>query len=70
MDHIVIDLNFRDKTNSSLAVIRGESLKHAPALMKALFQYRMSGRGPLTTNVSQVPPVTKLRTVLSLRIGR
>ncbi|KAM5535009.1 hypothetical protein V8D89_011382 [Ganoderma adspersum] len=53
MDHIVIDLNYRDKTNSSLAGIRGESFAHSLSLMKALFEYRVSGRGPLSTNVAE-----------------
>ncbi|PIL22660.1 hypothetical protein GSI_15352 [Ganoderma sinense ZZ0214-1] len=53
MDHIVIDLNFRDKTNSSLACLKGESFAHSLSFMKALFEYRMSGRGPLSSNVAE-----------------
>ena len=65
MDHIVIDLNYRDKTNSSLAGIRGESFSHSLSLMKALFEYRVSGRGPLSTNVSRAHPGRQMLTQLA-----
>ncbi|KAI1790186.1 GMC oxidoreductase [Ganoderma leucocontextum] len=53
MDHIVVDLNYRDKTNSSLGSLRGQTFIHQLQLLKALFEYRMTGRGPLTTNVAE-----------------
>ena len=52
MDHAVIDLNYRDKTNSSVLILKGEKLTHKLALIKALVEYRLTGKGPLTTNVS------------------
>ncbi|KAI0359706.1 GMC oxidoreductase [Trametes cingulata] len=53
MDHVVVDLNYRDKTDSSLSFVRGRTLGHKLKLIKALMQYRLTGGGPLTTNVCE-----------------
>ena len=54
MDHVVIDLNYRDKTGSSLAFIKGRTLAHQLRLISSLWGYRLTGAGPLTSNVSRL----------------
>ncbi|TBU48594.1 GMC oxidoreductase [Dichomitus squalens] len=53
MDHIVIDLNYRDKTKSSILILKGQTFLHKLALVRALLEYRTTGKGPLTTNVAE-----------------
>ncbi|KAJ8496586.1 hypothetical protein ONZ51_g1036 [Trametes cubensis] len=53
MDHVVIDLNYRDKTGSSLAFIKGRTLAHQLRLISSLWGYRLTGAGPLTSNVCE-----------------
>lgn len=52
MDHLVLNLNFRDKTKSGVGYLIPKNLGQTIKLLTALVQYRLTGRGPLTTNVS------------------
>ena len=52
MDHVVIDLNYRDKTASSIGFVKGRTLAQQLKLVSALWGYRLTGAGPLTSNVS------------------
>ncbi|KAI0648961.1 GMC oxidoreductase [Trametes meyenii] len=53
MDHVVIDLNYLDKTQSSLSFVGGRTFAHKLKLISAFWQYRLKGSGPLTTNVCE-----------------
>ncbi|OJT02449.1 hypothetical protein TRAPUB_7016 [Trametes pubescens] len=53
MDHPVVDLHFRDKSESSIAFVAGKSLAHRLKLISALLQYRLRGSGPLTSNICE-----------------
>ncbi|KAI0671884.1 GMC oxidoreductase [Trametes maxima] len=53
MDHVVIDLNYLDKSQSSLSFVEGRTLVHKLKLISAAWQYRLKGTGPLTTNVCE-----------------
>lgn len=50
-DHIVVDLAYMDKTGTSLGYLRPKSTWQTVKLLKALMQYNLTGKGPLTTNV-------------------
>lgn len=52
MDHLVIDLNIKDKSKSSISHLKGDSFLNGLKLMREVFKYNLTGRGPLTTNVS------------------
>ena len=52
-DHIVVDLAFMDKTKTSLTYLRPANLSMTIKALKALFQWKLTGKGPLTTNVRQ-----------------
>ncbi len=50
-DHVVVDIGYMDKTKQSLSFLRPTSFTHSLQLIKALWQYKLTGKGPLTTNV-------------------
>lgn len=52
-DHAVIDLAYMDKSKTSLAYLKPQTLWQALKLTKALVQYKLTGKGPLTTNVGE-----------------
>ncbi|KAI0368021.1 GMC oxidoreductase [Pilatotrama ljubarskyi] len=52
-DHPVVDLHYRDKTESSLSFVRGITLAQKLKLLSALLEYRLKGTGPLTTNICE-----------------
>ncbi|KAG5646982.1 hypothetical protein DXG03_001705 [Asterophora parasitica] len=51
VDHPVVDLYFKDKRDDSPKFFQPKSIPDVFRLLKAIVQYRVSGRGPLTTNV-------------------
>ena len=51
-DHVVVDLAYMDKSKTSLSYLRPQTFWEALKLTKALMQYKLTGKGPLTTNVS------------------
>lgn len=51
IDHVVIDLNYMDKTHTSLNYLRPTGFVQTMKLMRDLVKYNMTGKGPLTTNV-------------------
>ena len=51
MDHIVLDLNFLDKSRSGISALKAETFSDQLQLMKALWTYNTRGNGMLTTNV-------------------
>ncbi|KAI0775063.1 GMC oxidoreductase [Trametes elegans] len=53
VDHVVIDLNFRDKSGTSLNFLAGSTPAHKLKLLAALLKYRLTGTGPLTTNLCE-----------------
>ncbi|CDO75176.1 GMC oxidoreductase [Trametes cinnabarina] len=53
MDHVVVDLNYRDRTGNSLAFLRGRTLKHKLKLVRAIWEYKFRKTGPLTSNVAE-----------------
>ncbi|OSC99871.1 GMC oxidoreductase [Trametes coccinea BRFM310] len=53
MDHVVVDLNYRDKTGNSLAFVKGRTLKHQIKLARAIWEYKFKKTGPLTSNVAE-----------------
>lgn len=70
-DHIVVDLAYMDKTKESLSFLSPTTLRHRFQLLKALVQYKLTGRGPLTCNVNNlfVDDSEALTTVMT-RSGR
>lgn len=53
VDHPVIDVYFKDKTESSINFLRGQTLSERLKVMRALVQYKiLRTGGPLATNVS------------------
>lgn len=52
-DHAVVDLNYLDKSRTSLSFMRPSTLGQRLQLTKAVLQYLMFKTGPLTTNVSR-----------------
>ncbi|KAH9902635.1 GMC oxidoreductase [Cubamyces lactineus] len=53
MDHVVVDLNYRDKTASSIGFVKGRTLVQQFKLISALWKYRLTATGPLTSNVCE-----------------
>ncbi|KAI0636071.1 GMC oxidoreductase [Trametes polyzona] len=53
MDHPVFNLNYRDKSRSSIAYLFGTSFADRLKLIRALVQYRLYGNGPLTSNICE-----------------
>ncbi|RPD59568.1 GMC oxidoreductase [Lentinus tigrinus ALCF2SS1-6] len=53
MDHLVIDLNIQDKSKTGIGHLKGDTFLDGLKLMRELFTYNMTGRGPLTTNVAE-----------------
>ncbi|OBZ72180.1 hypothetical protein A0H81_07611 [Grifola frondosa] len=53
MDHVVIDLRYKDKSESSVAFLRGQSFAQRLQLIAALLQYRLKGTGPLASNLAE-----------------
>ncbi|KAI0833647.1 GMC oxidoreductase [Trametes gibbosa] len=54
MDHLVINLHYRDKTESSLSyVIGNRTLAQHLKFMAVIWQYRLKGNGPLTSNICE-----------------
>lgn len=51
VDHAVIDLAYMDKTGTSLGFLKPKTTWQNMRVMKALLQYNLTGKGPLTTNV-------------------
>ena len=51
VDHVVIDLAYMDKTKTSLGYLRPKNIWQTLKLIRALMQYKFTGKGPLTTNV-------------------
>ncbi|KAI0749699.1 GMC oxidoreductase [Daedaleopsis nitida] len=52
MDHVVLDLNFLDKSQSSISHLKGDTFASALRLIRSLLYYKLTGSGPLTTNVA------------------
>ncbi|KAI0076020.1 GMC oxidoreductase [Panus rudis PR-1116 ss-1] len=52
-DHLVIDLHFKDKNKTAINYLRPKNFIQQLKLMKAVFQYNLTGKGPLTTNVAE-----------------
>jgi len=50
IDHPVVDVFFKDATNSSAKFIRPSSLSDIPPLLSALGLYYLKNKGPLATN--------------------
>lgn len=50
-DHVVADLVYMDKSKLSLAFLNPEGVWQMLKLAKAVLQYKLTGRGPLATNV-------------------
>ena len=53
-DHAVVDLNYLDKTRTSLNFLRPQTLGQRFQFTKAILQYLLFKTGPLTTNVSKL----------------
>ncbi|KAH9847494.1 GMC oxidoreductase [Lenzites betulinus] len=54
MDHIVISLRYRDKTESSISYVVGNrTLAQHLKFLSVLLQYRLKGNGPLTSNICE-----------------
>src|SRR5688572_26437156 len=51
VDHPVVDLYFKDKTNTSLNFLRSKTLPDTMKLIGALLQYKFFRSGFLATNV-------------------
>ena len=51
VDHVVVDLAYMDKTKTSLGYLNPKTSWQSIRLMKTLVQYKLTGKGPLTTNV-------------------
>lgn len=50
MDHLVVDLAYMDKSKSSLNYLRPANVAQTIWAIKALWQYKLTGKGPLSTN--------------------
>ncbi|KAI8980017.1 GMC oxidoreductase [Trametes punicea] len=53
MDHVVIDLNYRDETKTSIGFVAGKTFAQQFKLIRALWEYRTRKTGPLTSNVAE-----------------
>ncbi|OCH93042.1 GMC oxidoreductase [Obba rivulosa] len=53
MDHPVIDLHYKDLTKSSLSYVVPKNIWQTFKLVMAVAQYRLTGKGPLTTNIAE-----------------
>jgi len=53
MDHLVIDLHYKDKTKSTLGYLNPKDIWHTFKLLAGLAQYRLTGKGPLSTNIAE-----------------
>ena len=51
-DHPVVDLNYMDKHKESLSFLRPTGPVSAVLYVKAVLQWLLTGKGPVTTNVS------------------
>ena len=52
MDHLVVDLHFKDTSNTGLWFLKGSGFSAKMKLIKALLEYKYTQKGPLTTNVT------------------
>ena len=50
-DHPVVDLNYMDKYKQSLSFLRPSGPASGALFVKAVLQWLVTGKGPLTTNV-------------------
>ena len=50
-DHIVVNLGFMDKTQTSLSYFIPKGVRQSLRLIRAILQYKIARTGPLTTNV-------------------
>ena len=55
-DHIVVDLASMDKSMTSLMYLQPQNIGQFFKFVKAVAQYQLTGKGPLTCNVSQITP--------------
>jgi choline dehydrogenase len=69
-DHIVVDLNYQDKTKGTLSFLSAKSptIRQSMQLMKALLQYQLTGKGPMTTNVNSSCLLIVLERRLNYRV--
>ena len=51
MDHVVVDLNFLDKSQQSISHIRADTFTRKLQLLRTIISYNVIGGGPLTSNV-------------------
>lgn len=51
-DHLVLDLHYKDTDKLSLSYLLDQGFYARLRVMSNIWQFRMSGSGPLTTNVS------------------
>lgn len=51
-DHIALNFNFMDKHKLSLSYLKPHGLVQTGKALTAAMQYRLIGRGPLSSNVS------------------
>ena len=51
-DHVVVDLAYMDKTRTSLGFLKPQNPRQWLKFVKAVAQYQLTGKGPLTCNVS------------------
>ena len=51
LDHPVVDVNFLDKTGSSIMKLDSQMLQHKLQTISELVYYNLTGKGMLTTNV-------------------
>ena len=51
-DHIVFDMNFKTKDPLSLSYLFGLNAFHHLKIIAGIWQFRLFGTGPLTTNAS------------------
>ena len=54
MDHLVVDLHFKDTSNTGLWFLKGSGFSAKMKLIKALLEYKYTQKGPLTTNVTSL----------------
>ena len=52
-DHIVVDLAYMDKSKTSFAFLKPQNPRQWFKFVKAVVQYQLFGKGPLTCNVRQ-----------------
>ncbi|CAL1716995.1 unnamed protein product [Somion occarium] len=54
MDHLVVDWHFKDKSKTGINFLRAKNFSQKVQLTTALVQYKLTRKGPLTSNIAEV----------------